>query len=102
MTTRLTDVDDLDGDDRKFFDVDGEEIVLFVVDGDYYALRNFCPHMEGPLGRGRIRTDQDGCTVRCPCHGWEFDAESGEATFNDKHTVKTYDVFVEDGGIYVE
>lgn len=96
---------ELEAGDRKFITVEDEEIAVINLEGDYYALKNFCPHMEGPLARGYISTKQkDGKEVKyvsCPFHEWEFDIETGDALFNDKHKVKTYDVKVRDGTIYL-
>ena len=65
-------------------------------DGEYAALDNNCPHQGGPLGQGRV---EDDC-VYCPWHGWQFDVETGEHV-QGEDTVGTYDVVVEDDGIFV-
>jgi NAD(P)H-dependent nitrite reductase small subunit len=92
--------------DRKFVTVEGQEIAVVNFDGDYYAIRNFCPHMEGPLARGYISTKKKNGEevnfVSCPFHEWEFDIETGQALFNDTHNVRTYETFVEGGMLYIE
>jgi NAD(P)H-dependent nitrite reductase small subunit len=99
-------VSELGEGDRKFIEVDGGEIAIVNLEGEYYAIRNFCPHMEGPLARGYISTkEKDGSEVKyvsCPFHEWEFDIETGNALFNDTHTVHTYETSVEDGRLYVD
>lgn len=39
--------------------------------------------------------------LRCPWHGWEFDAESGECPDDQRMRVKTYPVRVQDGTVEV-
>lgn len=51
----------------------GESVALFNVDGALYALDNYCPHRNAPLGEGTLR----GAIVTCPWHHWEFDVRTG-------------------------
>lgn len=53
--------------------VGGQEVAVFCVEGDYYALRNECPHVGGPLGEGRL----EGQKIVCPWHLWAFDVRTG-------------------------
>lgn len=97
---------ELEPGDQKFVMVDDAEIAIINLDGDLHAIRNFCPHMEGPLARGYISTkkkdDKEVKYVSCPFHEWEFNLETGRALFNDTHKVRTYDVYVEDDTIYLD
>lgn len=84
---------------------------VFNVDGEFFALKNTCPHMGGPLCRGRIRgtsaaeLPQDrqpelhwirqGEVVACPWHHWEFEIKTGKTIFDSKPRVRTYPVTVE-------
>ncbi len=76
---------------------DGEEIALARIDGEFYAVQGRCPHLKGPLGAGRLR----GCVLSCPWHGWQFDVRDGENEFDRAIRLKTYDVRVEDGCVFV-
>ena len=89
-------VDELTEGEPTVVDVDGTDVALFVVDGEYYALNNVCPHQGGPLGDGKV---EDDC-VYCPWHGWQFDVATGEHV-QGEDTVGTYDVVVEDDGVFV-
>lgn len=93
-------VDELEPGDRKFVEVDGVELAVLNFDGTFYAVKNSCPHMEGPVGRGVTSVVEDQPRIRCPFHGWTFDLETGDALFGLKR-LRTFDVTVEDGEIRV-
>jgi nitrite reductase/ring-hydroxylating ferredoxin subunit len=82
----------------KLVQVDGRDLVLVNADGELYALDNRCPHLGGPLNRGRI----EGRVVICPWHGWRWDAKSGRAVWPsvDWRAV-SYPVVVEAGQVLV-
>lgn len=92
--------DELGPGDRKFVEVNGVEIALLNVGGSYYAVKNSCPHMEGPVGRGVTSHADSAPRIRCPFHGWTFDLGSGDALFGRKR-LRTYEVSVEDGQVRV-
>ena len=54
--------------------VEDHLIAIYNVEGTFYALDGVCPHQGGPLGKGRL----EGCTVKCPWHGWQFDVINGQ------------------------
>lgn len=88
--------------ERKFFTIDDDEIVVLNVEGEYYAVRNLCPHQGGPVGRGPILHRNSENAIACPFHEWTFSLETGRSTGNYDMYVRTYEVEVEDGMIYVE
>lgn len=78
--------------------VEGEEIAIFQrEDGEYSAVRNVCPHQNGPLGEGKV---EDGC-VYCPWHGWQFDLETGEHV-HGKATAEMYEIKTEEEDLFIE
>lgn len=93
-------------------------IGVFNVGGELFALRNRCPHMDGPLCAGRItgtsragrRPDgvphviweREGEIVACPWHQWEFDIRTGRTAFPSKWRVRSYPVHVEDGTVFLD
>ncbi|MCP4644913.1 MAG: Rieske (2Fe-2S) protein [bacterium] len=93
----LARVEDVPKDDSIGVDVEGATIALFNVGGRFYATSNACPHEGGPLCDGW--TD-DGETVTCPWHGWQFPLEVAEDAPDDG--VERYRTIVEDGVIKVE
>ena len=52
----------------------GQPVCLANSKGKYYAIRNTCTHMGGPLAQGKL----DDLTVECPWHGSRFDLTTGE------------------------
>jgi 3-ketosteroid 9alpha-monooxygenase subunit A len=51
----------------------GQELVAFRgEDGQAHILEAYCAHMGAHLG---VASKVEGCTVRCPFHGWRFDGE---------------------------
>lgn len=84
---------------------------VFNVDGEFFALKNTCPHMGGPLCRGRIRGTTAGALpadcqpevrwvrqgeiVSCPWHHWEFDIKTGRTIFESRQKVRSYPVSIE-------
>ena len=44
------------------------------LDGVYHAVDNNCPHLGGPLAKGRL---VEGNQVECPWHCWRWDLTSG-------------------------
>jgi nitrite reductase (NADH) small subunit len=75
---------------RKIVSVGKLEIGLFNVAGEIRAYRNACPHAGAPVCLGRVSGTSmpspvyeyvygaEGCILRCPWHGWEFDLRTGE------------------------
>ena len=94
------------------------EVGVFNVDGEYYALPNTCAHQGGPLCEGTVLDDVtgeyrgpgtrvaerfvDAKVIKCPWHGWEYHLESGDLAGDDKVSLPTFDVVVEDGGVFLE
>jgi 3-phenylpropionate/trans-cinnamate dioxygenase ferredoxin component len=79
--------------------VEGHPIVIANVDGDLYALRDVCSHQDFPLSDG----DMEGTQIECIYHGATFDVCTGKATgLPAIAPVKTYEVEVRDGDIFVQ
>jgi nitrite reductase (NADH) small subunit len=100
-------LDDIPPGGRRIITVGRLEIGLFNVGGVIHAYRNACPHAGAPVCLGRISgTSQpskvyeyiygdDGCILRCPWHGWEFDLRTGEHIVDPETRLK--EVAVETG-----
>lgn len=100
---------------RKLVKVAGIEIGLFNVAGQVHAYRNVCPHGGAPVCLGKVTGTTlpsrvyeyeyglEGCILRCPWHGWEFDIKTGQSYVDpDKTRIRTYPVEVETGAAVVK
>lgn len=94
----------------------GREIVLCNFEGSFYAVERACGHANARLERGALT----GWILTCPLHYAQFDVRSGEALSgpapkapDSKHpdpadtalatrSLKTYQVKVENGAVYVD
>lgn len=81
----------------KAIEINGHEIAVFNHNGNLYAIDNSCPHRGAPLHEGVLRDGK----VYCPWHCFDFDIKTGECGAIKGLDVKTYEVKVEDGMIYV-
>lgn len=89
---------DLEPGNLKSAKVDGTDVVVANVDGEIYALEDMCSHEEYPLSGG----DLEGKEVECMLHGARFNLCTGKATrLPGVRPVKTFEVEVRDGDIYV-
>lgn len=83
------------------------KIGVFNVRGNIHAYRNICPHAGAPVCEGEVTGTtlpspvyhydygREGCILRCPWHGWEFDLESGEHLTDPSLKLKPLRVEVE-------
>ncbi len=67
-------------------------------DDQVYAIRDACPHKNGPLSQGIMH----GTSVTCPLHNWRIDLTSGEALGPDEGCANVFPVRVEDGLVYLQ
>ena len=100
-------VEELPPGQRKIVEINGKSIGVFNIDGNFHAIRNSCPHQLAPLCEGTVsgttlpgavgefNYGHEGCIIRCPWHGWEFDITTGRSVFNPRTTrVRHYKVEV--------
>jgi 3-phenylpropionate/trans-cinnamate dioxygenase ferredoxin subunit len=99
---------------RKLTRIGGTPIAVFNVDGNHYAIRDTCPHQGGSLCAGtvggtmlpsdphRYSYGMEGCVVRCPWHGWEFDLETGCALFDPRRRAHVYPVIIDGDEVVIE
>ncbi len=75
----------------------GDIAVFRAADDHVFALRDSCPHKQGPLSQGIVH----GHTVTCPLHNWKIDMASGEAQAPDEGCTGRYEVKVESGQVFL-
>jgi nitrite reductase/ring-hydroxylating ferredoxin subunit len=88
---------------------------VYNVDGSLYAIANYCAHEGAPLCAGyvgatnefapdapdQLRRTREGRILRCPWHNWEFDITTGQNLADPRRRVRTYDVHITDGEVYL-
>jgi 3-phenylpropionate/trans-cinnamate dioxygenase ferredoxin component len=73
-------------------------IAVFNVDGELLAIDDTCTHQDTSLADGWL----EGCAVECPLHAACFDLRTGMPSGPPaKMPVRTHEVVVEDGLVYV-
>jgi nitrite reductase (NADH) small subunit len=91
-------LDDIPKLGSRVVEIEGGDIAIFrAADNAVFALRDRCPHKQGPLSQGIVH----GHTVTCPLHNWKIDLASGEAQAPDEGCTGKYDVMVESGVVYL-
>ena len=84
--------------------IEGEQIAIFNFKtlGKWFATQNECPHKQQmALSRGMIGTQGDEPKVACPFHKKTFSLVSGSCLSGDELAIKTYEVKVEEGNVFV-
>ena len=94
---KVCQVEEIPENRAKVVMVKEENIAIFRYEGKLSAIHNVCKHQNGPLGEGKI---VDGC-ITCPWHGYQYLAHNGQSPPPFTEKVKTYDVKVLDGAVYV-
>ena len=67
-------------------------------DDQVFAIRDQCPHKQGPLSQGIMH----GHTVTCPLHNWKIDLTNGQALAPDEGCSNVFPVKVIDGKVYLQ
>ena len=67
-------------------------------DDSVYAIKDVCPHKNGPLSQGIMH----GTSVTCPLHGWKIDLISGKALGPDEGCTNTFETKVENETVYLK
>ncbi|HHL33260.1 MAG TPA: nitrite reductase small subunit NirD [Desulfobulbaceae bacterium] len=66
-------------------------------DDQVFALKDECPHKQGPLSQGIVH----GSSVTCPLHNWKIDLASGEALGVDEGCTNAFETKIEDNIVYL-
>lgn len=92
-------VDQLPTDRPLAFSSQGFEILLVRTQKGLRAYRNACAHQGLPLEGGAL--DAEACTLTCPWHGFNFDAETGECLTAPQCQLEAFPLRVIDDRIWV-
>lgn len=66
-------------------------------DDSIFAIKDECPHKQGPLSQGIMHGD----SVSCPLHNWKISLVSGEALGADVGCTNIYKTKVENGKVFL-
>ena len=76
-----------------------ENIAIFrAKDDSVFAIKDECPHKQGPLSQGIMHGD----SVTCPLHNWKISLSTGEALGADEGCTHIYETKVEDGKVFLK
>jgi nitrite reductase/ring-hydroxylating ferredoxin subunit len=76
----------------------GERVAIIRYEGNKIsAISGVCQHQNGPLAEGKFI---NGC-LTCPWHGYQYVPASGSSPEPFTEKVPTFDVRVEDGGVFL-
>ncbi|NDI35152.1 nitrite reductase small subunit NirD [Chengkuizengella sediminis] len=90
--------DDLPVNSGKTVRFKEKELAIFrLTSGKILAIENRCPHKDGVLAEGIV----SGEYVFCPLHDRKIDLSSGLVQKPDTGCVTTFDVYVENGKVYI-
>jgi nitrite reductase (NADH) small subunit len=98
--------------------VGGHELGVFRFEGGFRAYENVCLHQGGPVCSGVVigkveqvlrddktvafeRESTEELHVICPWHGWEYDLATGECATDRRLRLRSFEVDVVDGELYV-
>lgn len=83
----------------RVVETDDFRIAIFRGSNDQiYAIKDACPHKQGPLSQGIMH----GNSVTCPLHNWKIDLSSGEAMGPDEGCTNVYKTKLDAGIIYLQ
>lgn len=108
-------IDDFPDGVLRIIVIHDREIGVLRWGGRWFALRNICPHLGGPVCAGAVRPclredtawsgdlilESDRPVLTCPWHFWEFDLRTGQSV-TGRERVKMYPVHIDSGRVTIE
>lgn len=64
---------------------------------EVFALKDACPHKQGPLSQGIVHDK----TVTCPLHNWKIELDTGVVKSPDEGCAGKYDIKMEGNKIFL-
>lgn len=100
MATRICEVGQVPEGKAIRVKIGDETIALaHAKNGEFYAIDDKCSHGEISLSEGFV----DDSTIECWAHGAKFSLETGAPlSLPAYEPVKTYEVFIENGDVFIE
>ncbi|OLB68631.1 hypothetical protein AUI06_10490 [archaeon 13_2_20CM_2_52_21] len=95
---RVASTSEIPADKMKAVQYKSQQICLANIKGKFYAIKNTCTHLGGPLAQGKLEDH----IVECPWHGSRFDLTTGEVRRGPAQTPEpVYEVKVEGTSILI-
>ena len=92
-------LDDIPKQGSRVVKTDDYNIAVFrTVNNDVFAIKDECPHKQGPLSQGIVHDRK----VTCPLHNWTISLESGEALGPDEGCTHVFAAKVENGVVSID
>ena len=83
----------------RVVETDAGRIAVFrASNDDIFAIKDACPHKQGPLSQGIMH----GTSVTCPLHNWKIDLNSGKALGPDEGCTNVFAAKVEDNTVFIQ
>ena len=95
---KIAKIDEIPLNGSKLIMVNNQPIALFNLDGRIIAWDNRCPHRGGSLADGNISNK----IIQCKFHLWEFDVDTACAVANSVLKVKTFEVKIKEGSVFID
>lgn len=90
-------VADIPEGERVIVNVGELSIGVFHHKGNWYALRNHCVHVGGPVATGSLEED----TLTCPWHGFQYNVTNGELLFDPSIKLEMYAVEIRGDQVFL-
>jgi len=76
---------------------DGDIAIFRNSKDEVFALKDACPHKQGPLSQGIVHDK----TVTCPLHNWKIELDTGVVKAPDEGCAGKYDIKMEGSSIFL-
>jgi len=97
--TEVVALEDIPQLGSRVIKTDTMNIAVFrTADDEVFAMKDECPHKQGPLSQGIVH----GTSVTCPLHNWKIDLASGEAMGPDEGCTNVFSVKVDNGMVLID
>jgi nitrite reductase (NADH) small subunit len=96
--TEIAKLEDIPPLGSRVLVTDTMKIAVFrTADDRVFAIKDQCPHKQGPLSQGIVH----GTTITCPLHNWKIDLASGQALAPDEGCTNIFPVKIKDGRVFL-
>jgi len=95
----VTELDQIPVLGSRVVETDNMNIAIFRgQDNSVFAIKDECPHKQGPLSQGIMHGD----SVTCPLHNWRINLISGEALGADDGCTNVFESKIKNNKIFIK